>query len=451
MAAVALSKLLAALRKNSGLKTSTDFLVAHSFIHQGSSGVFDLLPLCLRIEHKISAIVRDRLDEAGCIESALSTLVNPDLWRASGRLSDNKESGKEFMFTEGRKHLLAPTAEEQIADLMRNVSYKSLPLSFYQITRKFRNELRPRGGLLRTREFLMKDLYTFDLTSDLASQSYARVRRAYDLIFADLGLSVVTAEADSGDMGGDYSHEYHLPHAIGEDMLVSCPRCNYLANSETAVSKAGFAGERVEVLDAAIPSHRTLSPPLLAKARKSGATLVDWRLNPSGAPLVVPEEGDRCVHCDAELEFRPSIEVGHTFLLGKRYTEPLKVTVNTPGATSALEMGCYGIGISRLVSAIAEVYIDEHGLRWPRSVAPFTCAVVSKDFGASRALAEFLDANGVDACYEDRTTQVGFAIRDAREKGIPYTLVAGSDVEVLYRDGRPSVRVPQSQVLSCFQ
>lgn len=404
----ALSKLLAPLKKNPPLKNSTEFLTAHGFIHQSTAGVYDLLPLGLRVLQKLETIIRRNLNRAECQELALSTLVNPEIWHQSGRLSkETKDENKEFLFTDKRKHLLAPTAEEQITMLVKNVPLKSLPLSYYQITRKFRNELRPRRGLLRTREFVMKDLYTFDADHASAVESYTRVRAAYDRIFSDIGLPVVVAEADSGDMGGDLSHEYHYLHKDGEDTLVICNSCEYTANLETAQSVPADAVETELITNQTTNARH------------------------------VPKPGDLCINCHSPLEFHASIEVGHTFQLGTRYTEPLKAMISTRSGQQPLQMGCYGIGVSRLVSAISELSIDSHGLVWPAVVAPYTCAVLSKDQNQAKQLADWLGQMGVDSVYEDRTNQLGYAIRDAREKGFPYTVIAkGEEVEILFRDGR---------------
>ena len=386
-----LGKLLAPLERQHDLKKRTDYLLSHGFIQQESSGVFDLLPLSTRIIQKINNIIRSELNAAGCVELELSNLVDPKLWIQSNRL--RKDTEAEFIFTEKRKYMLAPTAEEQITNLMRNVSYKQLPLSFYQITRKFRNELRPRNGMLRTREFLMKDLYTFDLNEELAEQSYKRISEAYEKIYRRIGIPFLVADADSGDMGGTLSHEYHALHEVGEDKLVVCSNCTYTSNWESAIVKKD--GQKYQTKD-------------LNFAETDFSSL-------------------ECHSCSSPVHAKSTIEIGHTFMLGTKYTEPMQAVVNSPAGNGIpLEMGCYGIGVSRLISALAEVHMDNSGIKWPVPVAPFSCAVVSKNSSDSKKVADMLVSNGIDAYYEDRTTQIGYGIRDAKEKGIPFTIVLGS-------------------------
>lgn len=449
-----LSKLLSPLSKHSRADlSSVDLLVSHGYIKQAGSGYFDLLPLGLRVQKKISAIVRKHLDRADCTELELSTLVNPQLWRDSGRLRDDEEN--EFIFVSGKKHLLAPTAEEQITSLVGSVSYRQLPLRLYQITRKYRNELRPREGLLRTREFLMKDLYSFDLDPEAAAESYKRVRQAYNDIFEEIGIPFVAAEADSGSMGGDLSHEYHYIDKLGEDSIVTCSSCGYAANIECAVSNGGpSTGESVIVGGAKIPANRTASPPLIERAQEAGKLLVDSRIDPKdGVPLVVPLAGDDCVHCGHPLNIDLSIEVGHTFYLADRYTKPFKANVSpSAGSPRPMEMGCYGIGINRIIGAVASKNLDSHGLVWPRSIAPFDCCIVSKDHDLAADIAEELAGNGIDATYDDRTTQLGQSMRAARESGFPFTLVLGKSwekenlIEILPRRG-DSKKVPRSELV----
>lgn len=453
-----LSKLLVRLSKGAksetGAKSSVDLLNTHGFVRQVGSGIYDLLPMGLRVQKNIANIVRKNLDKSECTELELSTLVNPSLWQSSGRLTDHDlqpESQSEFTFTENKKQLLAPTAEEQITTLVGSTSYRQLPLSLYQISRKYRNELRPRGGLLRTREFLMKDLYTFDENPELAADSYERIKSAYHNIFTEIGVPFVRADADSGDMGGDLSHEYHYISQSGEDELVQCHKCDYVANSEKAASKIAPSSSSdlraVEIDGATIPDGRELSPHLLQHAKKSGSKLVDLSLDPSGVPLIKPEKGDVCVSCDTPLNFDLAIEIGHTFYLGDRYSKPLKALV-TPrqGPSVPISMGCYGIGVTRIIGAVAEANMDDHGLIWPKSIAPFQCAVVSKNIELSKTTADYLSSQGIDTVYEDRTTQIGHAMRSFRECGIPYTIVLGKSydneglVEVLERKTGGSIK-----------
>jgi len=457
-----LSKLLSPLSKHNHAKlSSVELLVSQGYIKQAGSGFFDLLPLGLRVQRKITEIVRKHLEKQGCTELELSTLVNPQLWRSSGRLQDSdkeNDAGSEFIFTSGKKHLLAPTAEEQITSLVGSVSYRQLPLSLYQITRKYRNELRPREGLLRTREFLMKDLYTFDEDADKAAESYDRIKRAYHGIFDEINVPYLAAEADSGTMGGNLSHEYHYVDSLGEDSVVSCKSCGYAANIEKAVSSGGQSGNPVEVDGAKIPENRTLNPVLLQQAVDDGKLLVDSRIDPEqGTALVEPLAGDHCVNCGHELDISLSIEVGHTFYLGDRYTKPFKANVfPAVGSPRPIEMGCYGIGINRIIGAVASKNMDEFGLVWPKSIAPFHCCVISKEPSLSSEIAHELSKAGIDATYEDRTAQLGQAMRSARESGFPLTILLGKSwekegvVEILPRLGE-SQKASKSQLVSAVK
>lgn len=369
-----LTKLLVPLGRIVKDTSTAELLAAHGFVSQAGSGIYDLLPLGLRIQQKLENIVRRHLNATGSEEVALGSQVNPALWRRSGRLQD--PPSPELQFTENRKHLLNPTGEEQIATLVGNVSYRQLPLSFYQITRKFRNELRPRGGMLRTREFLMQDLYTFDATPEDARVAYDRVQQAYHGIFREIGVPYVVVEADNGTMGGNLSHEFHFLAEQGEDHILHCKSCENYDQEE----KVG--------------------------------------------------ELETCRSCGGENETVNGIEVGHTFYLGTRYSLPLdKKVTQRDGKTVSIEMGCYGIGVSRLISAIAEVCRDKDGLVWPESVAPFPVCVVAKDVSVARELSARLQTAGIDSVYDDRTPQLGFALRAAREMGWPYILIAGRDFE----------------------
>lgn len=464
-----LSKLLVRLSKGSksdnGVKSSVDLLNTHGFVRQVGSGIYDLLPMGLRVQKNIANIIRRNLDESGCTELELSTLVNPSLWQSSGRLTDQDlqpDSQSEFTFTENKKQLLAPTAEEQITTLVGSTSYRQLPLSLYQISRKYRNELRPRGGLLRTREFLMKDLYTFDENPELAADSYQRIKKAYHNIFKEIGVPFVQADADSGDMGGDLSHEYHYISKSGEDELVKCKGCGYVANSEKGVSKIAKSNtsaiEMTEIDGAIVPAGREISPSLLHQAKNSGTKLVDLSLDPMGSPLIKPEKGDVCITCDTPLDFELAIEVGHTFYLGDRYSKPLKALV-TPrqGPSVPISMGCYGIGVTRIIGAVAEATMDDHGLVWPKSIAPYQCVVVSKNIELSKTTADYLSSHGIDTVYEDRTTQIGHAMRSARECGIPFTVVLGKSydteglLEVLEREKGESIKCSLEELPSVLK
>lgn len=411
--------------------STTQLLESHGFILRANSGVYTLLPLGLRVEQRIEAVIRKHLEAAGAVELALPSIVDPALWRRSGRLT---EDAREFIFTHDKQHLLAPTGEEQITTTVGSVSYRQLPLCLYQITRKYRNELRPRGGLMRTREFVMKDLYTFDESREKALTSYEKVRGAYTRIFDELGVPYVVAVADSGNMGGNMSHEFHYLMPDGDDTIIHSQSGKYAANLEAAASRAHHTAPQPAAVNlnyaghvVTIPESRDLSPVLVARALDAGAKLVDWRLPGGSCPLVVPVEGELAPCADNDLlHFRRGVEVGHMFYLGRRYTSSFESLVtHADGKTSPIEMGCYGIGVTRLVGAIAAALRDSHGLVWPRSIAPADAIVVSSDPSLAEEIANELVAGGLDAVYENRTTQLGHALRVAREAGWPAVVIAG--------------------------
>lgn len=269
--------------------------------------------------------------------------------------------------------LLAPTHEEEITQLAaQNInSYRQLPLRLYQIGPKFRNEARPKGGLLRCREFLMKDLYTFDVTENAAVTTYNEVCAAYDRIFARLEISAIKAKASSGAIGGIHSHEYHIPCESGQDTVLRCEKCNFTGNSEVFFES-------------------------------------------------------KCTQCgSSELRDVRALEIGHTFLLGERYSRALDAKFkDSQGKPQFMQMGCFGIGVSRLMAAIVEASHDENGIIWPKAVSPFDAYVIplSSTLESYSLPAEF------QSCLLDDRENLSFSrkFKDAQLSGIPNILVLGS-------------------------
>lgn len=387
-----LTRWLAPALSRSRPSSAAELLVTHGIARRAQSGIYDLLPLGVRVQQKIETLIRRRLHEAYCSELALSTLVDANLWRKSGRLGSSDEESSsapsEYLFGSDGS-LLTPTGEEQVTALVGPVSYRQLPIRVYQITRKFRNELRPRQGLLRTREFMMKDAYSFDTDNEAASRAYHDLSKAYQEIFDDIGVEWVKVDADSGNMGGSLSHEYHYVTPAGEDALVLCKNCGYAANTE-----------------------------------KHG------------------DERD-CPKCSqASLDLSHGIEVGHTFFLGTRYTEPLGASVTLPsGQNQAMQMGCYGIGVTRIIGAVTEKLRDDYGLIWPASISPFEAMVVSRTPAISLEIASHMCEDGIDAEFDDRSQQIGHLMRAARQAGWPITVIAGNKFET---DGLLEVQARRS-------
>ena len=472
-----------------------DLLTRYGYTRQVSAGTFHLLPLGQLVQARVEAILRRHMVEgAAGSEVSLASMTLPALWEKTGRASNTELFRLED--SKGTKFLLAPTHEEEIAALVARevASYRRLPLRLFQITRKYRDERRPRGGLLRGREFTMKDMYSFDVTAEAAQETYSEVQAAYNAFFTELGVPFVVAEADSGAIGGSLSHEYHYLSSHGEDTVVTCPSCKYTANEEKAVSQAledaepavdaeveyRVSADRTTLVAAYFPVGRAFNP-LLLDAELPGVVdssvassaqaldqfmagvaddtdMFDKRLvrvmdarvgrttnlpslpfRPSRSttttlidvPLVAPVDGECCPSCDEPgLKTTRAIEVGHTFYLGTKYSEPLDATVATAeggaAAPAVVEMGCYGIGVSRVLAAIALHCHDADGLAWPRAVAPYDAIVVAQDAETGAKVTNTLRAAGVAAVLDDRVdARFGHKLRDARAIGIPFTVVAG--------------------------
>jgi len=369
--------------------TSSRLLSSYGVVRNAGPGSFHLLPLGLRSLAKIEKIIEQELNRVGCQKVALPQLTPASLWKRSGRLEGQGKEVLRFMDRHDREVILAPTHEETITAMMAGlpvITPAHLPLRLYQIGAKFRDEMKPRFGLIRACEFTMQDLYTFDQDPEAARETYQEVSNAYRRIFTRLGVPFTVVQGDSSSMGGASSHEYHFPAKIGQDTLLLCHRCNAGFNSE-------LGGE---------------------------------------------EEG--CKECGGELKESKGIEVGHTFLLGTRYSQPFKALFRSEsGANLPLQMGCYGIGVSRVLAASVEVLSSPTELRWPLPIAPYTVALLkpkagSKEEMAASSMLEALQAQ-IETIFPDDTIAddrgkltVGKKLREARKTGYPYLVVAGKGV-----------------------
>ncbi|XP_037083277.1 probable proline--tRNA ligase, mitochondrial isoform X2 [Pollicipes pollicipes] len=321
---------------------SFELLTAAGYIHQSSGGVFHILPLCQRVLDKMVSAVHQEMAAIGAGQLTMPTLVRDTLWKQTGRA---EQMGAELMTVEdrsGHRFVLSPTHEEAVTQLVgavSPVSSRQLPLRLYQVTAKFRDEKRARFGLLRCKEFLMKDLYTFDATEEAARASYREVVQAYTALFLRLGIPAVRVRGDSGLMGGRLSHEFHVLAPVGEDRVLVQPECE---------QPDCPASVNLEVLR-------------------------DQRETAPGA------RAELCQACGRELHDRTGIEVAHTFLLGQLYSEVFGACCSGPGeARVPLHMGCYGIGLSRLLAAVVEARsADGAGLSWPAQLAPYKLCVVT--------------------------------------------------------------------------
>lgn len=375
-------------KSNEPTSKSQRLMTRTGLIRPSSPGCFHYLPHTVRAMEKLIKLVDQVMQEIGGQKMDMTTLCPAPLWRQSGRWD---LVGKElFCLIDRHSHdyCLGPTHEESVTHLVATeggIGHKQLPLLLYQITRKFRDETRPCFGLLRGREFYMKDMYTFDMTEEAAYQTYSNVCEAYSRLFLTLGLKYVKVQADTGNIGGKMSHEFHLPAGIGEDRLMVCRRCDFAANVET-----------------------------LKTDEKS------------------------CPKCEGELMESKGIEIGHTFYLGTKYSQVFNaVCYNTQNKPTIAEMGCYGIGISRLLAASIEVLSTEEEIHWPNLVAPYQICLISpkkgsKEMAALSAAEELYDVirtvSGMrdEVVLDDRDQlTIGKRLKEAGMMGYPYVIVAG--------------------------
>jgi prolyl-tRNA synthetase len=376
-------------------------------IRQQSAGIYSWLPLGLRVLNKINRIVREEQDRSGAVEILMPTIQSADLWRESGRYD---AYGKEMLRIQDRHErdmLFGPTNEEMVTDIFRSYvrSYKDLPLNLYHIQWKFRDEVRPRFGVMRGREFLMKDAYSFDLDQAGARHSYNKMFVAYLRTFNRLGLKAIPMKADTGPIGGDLSHEFIILASTGESE-VFCHK-DYL---DFDVPPADTDFESREGLQAIVDRWTSLyaATSEMHDAAAFGEVAAEQQVSARG------------------------IEVGHIFYFGTKYSEPMGATVTGPdGVDRPVHMGSYGIGPSRLVAAIIEASHDENGIIWPEGVAPFDAAVLNLKAGdagtdaACERLYRELSAAGRDVLYDDRDDRPGAKFATADLIGIPWQVVVG--------------------------
>jgi len=376
-------------------------------IRQEAAGIYAFLPLGLRVLDKVCRIVREEQDRSGAIELLMPTVQSAELWRESGRY---EAYGKEMLRIKDRHEremLYGPTNEEMITEIFRAYvrSYKDLPLNLYHIQWKFRDEVRPRFGLMRGREFLMKDAYSFDADFAGAKHAYNRMFVAYLRTFARMGLQSIPMVAESGPIGGNLSHEFIVLADTGESE-VFCHR-DYL---DFTVPGADVNFDDVAGLQSIVDKWTAL---YAATSEKHDAA----------AFAQVPP--------DKRISAR-GIEVGQVFYFGTKYSEPMKAVVAGPdGVERPVHMGSYGIGPTRLVAALIEVFHDEAGIKWPPAVAPFTVAILNLKQGASETdqacerLYAALAAKGVDVLYHDLDERPGSKFATADLIGIPWQILVG--------------------------
>jgi prolyl-tRNA synthetase len=376
-------------------------------MRQEASGIYAFLPLGLRVLNKICHIIREEQDRSGAIELLMPTIQSADLWRESGRYDDYGKEMLRIKDRHEREMLFGPTNEEMITEIFRGYvrSYKDLPLNLYHLQWKFRDEVRPRFGAMRAREFLMKDAYSFDLDYEGARHAYNKMFVAYLRTFVRMGLRAIPMVADTGPIGGNLSHEFIILASTGESE-VFCHR-DYL---EFPVPDADVNFDDIAAIQAIVDAWTSR---YAATSEKHDAATFD------------------ALPADAKLSAR-GIEVGHIFYFGTKYSKPMRAVVAGPeGGEHPVHMGSYGIGPTRLVAAIIEAFHDDAGIRWPEAVAPFFAAILNLKQGdsatdaACESLYRQLAAKGVEVLYNDLQERPGpkFAATDLI--GIPWQILVG--------------------------
>jgi prolyl-tRNA synthetase len=526
-------------------------LVRAGMIQQVATGVYSYLPLGWRSLKKIEDIIRSEMDRAGSQELMMPSLQPIELWEKSGRMASFDKTL--FIVTDRKEHRLAlgPTHEEVITDLVRRSvqSYRDLPQLLYQIQNKFRDEPRSRGGLLRVREFIMKDLYSFDVDEAGLDISYEKMIQAYKNVYARCGLPAVMVDADSGAIGGKASHEFMLIAEGGEDQIIFCKKCGYAANMEkaTSVKTSAPAGKPLAVEEVSTPGMTTieevanflgvkseqtlksvfyvadgeivfvvirgdlgvneiklknllkcndlhmateaetkeaglvagyasaislkghrivaddsikLGDNFVAGANKPDAHLKnvnyprDFKVD-TVADIAVAKAGDQCPKCGGRLESQQGIEVGHIFKLGTFLSERLGAYyLDKDGAGKLIVMGCYGIGVGRLLAAAVEQNHDDKGIIWPLPMAPFhvcICPLKVEDAAvmhAAEKLYDELTAAGIEVLLDDRPESPGVKFNDADLIGIPLRIVISArtlqnnSVELKWRREKQAEMLP---------
>ena len=398
--------LLATQRENpSDAETiSHKLMLKAGLIRQVASGVYNWLPLGVKVLRKVENIVRREMENSGAQEILMPMVQPGELWKESGRW---QQYGQELLIFEDRhdrEFCLGPTHEEVITDLCRNEirSYKQLPVIFYQIQTKFRDEIRPRFGVMRSREFIMKDAYSFDLSEQQMDDSYQSMRDAYVKIFNSLGLDYRIVKADSGAIGGADSEEFHVLADSGEDLLAFSDKSDYAINAELLIE---------------------------SKSDQDPGSL----------------EGQDSPDGKGKLKLKRGIEVGHIFKLGRKYSESMKLTIQSEKGNINPEMGCYGIGISRIVAAAIEQSHDDKGIIWSKEISPYTTALVEINPKGEENLKNLctqiytsLKERGHEVLWDDRDQSAGVKFSDMELIGIPQMIIIG---EKSFRENKVEFKI----------
>ena len=390
---------------------SHQLMLRVGMIKQSSAGIYSWLPLGFKVMKKIEQIVREEQDRVGVQEILMPTIQSSEIWKESGRYEDYGEEMLRIKDRQNREMLYGPTNEELVTEIFRSSfkSYKSLPQLLYHIQWKFRDELRPRFGIMRCREFYMKDAYSFDLTDDDAIFSYNKFFLSYLKTFKRLNLSAIPMAADTGPIGGNLSHEFIILADTGESKIYTDKRIFDVDSSKTILDK-----DSLGVLRKQYEKFYSVTDEKFNKDEFEKSVAEEYRVNTKG------------------------IEVGHIFYFGDKYSKPMNAAVDFNGKKEFVKMGSYGIGVSRLVGAIIEAkYNDKDGImKWPMSVTPYDCAIIpminkndKSNLEKSIKVHEFLKSKNIETIIDDTEENISAKIKKFNLIGIPYQLIIGSKSE----------------------
>ena len=365
--------------------TSHILMIRSGMIKKLASGLYTWMPLGLKVLRKIENIIRLEMNKIGALEILMPAIQPSELWKESGRWDKYGPELLRITDRHEREFCFGPTHEEIITDIARNniKSYKQLPIIYYQIQTKFRDEIRPRFGVMRAREFLMKDAYSFHENEECLNKTYDIVFNAYKNCFNKIGLEYKVVNADNGQIGGSESHEFHVIADNGEDELIFSDSSDYAINAELF--------------------------------------------------LEAPKEGDQCPDGSGKVKIRRGIEVGHIFKLGKNYSDSMNASIsNKSNKTTKMIMGCYGIGVSRIAAAAIEQSNDDRGIIWPKSISPYEISIISIGYTKNTAIKDYADnlymelkKMNLDVLLDDRDISPGNMFSDADLIGIPNKIIIG--------------------------
>ena len=390
---------------------SHQLMLRTGMIKQSSAGIYSWLPLGFKVMKKIEQIVREEQDRIGAQEILMPTIQSSEIWKESGRYDDYGEEMLRIKDRQNRELLYGPTNEELITEIFRSSikSYKSLPQLMYHIQWKFRDELRPRFGVMRCREFYMKDAYSFDLSDEEAQHSYNKFFLSYLKTFKRLDLSAIPMAADTGPIGGNLSHEFVIIADTGESKVYTDRRIFDVNNGEVALDKKSLMD--------------------LRKEYNKYYAVTDEKFNQN--------EFDSNVTSENKLETK-GIEVGHIFYFGDKYSKPMNASVDFNGSKEFVKMGSYGVGVSRLVGAIIEAKYDEKNeiMKWPLAISPYHCAILPQinkndktNLEKALNIHEYLKSKNIDTIIDDTDESISSKMKKFNLIGVPFQIILGKKSE----------------------